>query len=190
MLDSKNKIMDIEAYKNLFEEIVSGTRQQPPYDDASYVNYVKLNHARMHRWEKKGVLTDELVDIIKSIKSKRNWILITEPWCGDAANSVPMIEKMARLNSNINLEIQLRDSGSEIDAYLTNGGKAIPKLIVRNNEGEDLFVWGPRPKEAQQLVMEQKDSELTKEQKYTNILQWYMKDKAVSIQKEIGAGLT
>ena len=143
----------------------------------------------MHRWEKKGELTDEMKTILSGITTKQNWVLITEPWCGDAANSVPLIAKMATLNSNINLEIQLRDSASEIDRYLTNGGKAIPKLIVRDVNGEDLFVWGPRPEKAQALVLSQKEEDLTQDEKYANILQWYMKDKGGSVQSEIISGL-
>ena len=45
----------------------------------------------------------------------------------------------------------MRDNdNSEIESYLTNGSKSIPKLIIRDNDGKDLFVWGPRPFACQQ----------------------------------------
>ena len=178
--------MNIQDYKNLFEDIVNERIRKSPYDDSSYVNYVKLNKSRTSRWEKKGEISEELREILSQIDTPQNWVLITEPWCGDAANSVPLINKMASLNSNINLQIQLRDSGSEIASYLTNGGKSIPKLIVRDNDGNDVFVWGPRPVQAQELVVNQKESDLSPDEKYSNILKWYLNDKGVSIQKEIG----
>lgn len=180
--------MTTKEYNTLFENIVNGSFTKAPYDDEYYTNYVKLNKARTHRWEKKGELSKELKELILKIDSEQHWELITEPWCGDAANSVPLIEKMALLNPKIKLNIQLRDSNSEIDNYLTNGGKSIPKLIVRNKEDEDLLVWGPRPVEAQELMNKHKDrTDLTQDEKYTKILQWYLKDKGQSIQKEIGA---
>lgn len=177
--------MNAQEYKTLFEDIVNGRYTVPPYDDPYYLNYVKLNTARTNHWEKKGEISEGLKNVLEQIDKKQTWILITEPWCGDAANSVPLIEKMAQLNHNINLDIELRDSGSQIEDYLTNGGKSIPKLIVRDDDGNDLFVWGPRPKETQELVIKQKDLDLTQDEKYTTILQWYLKDKGVSIQEEI-----
>lgn len=177
--------MNSQEYRKLFENIIEGMETNKPYDNMAYVDYVNLNKSRIHRWDKKGILTEELSSAISEIDEPQNWILITEPWCGDAANSVPLIEKMAELSPNINLNIQLRDSGSEIDNYLTNGGKSIPKLIVRDEEGNDLFTWGPRPKEAQELVIKQKDLDLSADEKYANVLKWYLKDKGQSIQNEI-----
>ena len=81
--------------------------------------------------------------IEKSIAPLRSFV--TEPmrWgrlflCGDAAHIVPIIYLMSRLNNNITLRIQLRDSGSEIEKYLTNGTKSIPMLIVRDENNKDL----------------------------------------------------
>ena len=172
-------------YRKFFDDILEGREVNVPYNNQSYVDYVKLNKSRTHRWDKKGILTEELSSAIKEIDEPQNWVLITEPWCGDAANSVPLIEKMAELNPNVNLTIQLRDSGSEIDNYLTNGAKSIPKLIVRDEVGNDLFTWGPRPKEAQELVIKQKGLDLSADEKYANVLKWYLKDKGQSIQSEL-----
>lgn len=177
--------MNAQEYRNLFAEILTGQFAEAPYDNPGYINYVKLNNSRMKRWTKQGIVSPELESAIMAIDKPQTWILITEPWCGDAANSVPYIEKMAALNPNITLEIQLRDSDSEIDNYLTNGGKSIPKLITRDSEGKDIFTWGPRPAEAQALVIKQKQSDASSDEKYGEILHWYKEDKGVSIQAEL-----
>jgi len=177
--------MNIEEYKNLFDEILTGKLTTAPYNNKSYLNYVKLNHSRMKRWRKKGILNPELEKAIKEIKSPQKWVLITEPWCGDAANSIPYIEKIAKLTPHITLEVQLRDSDSEIDNYLTNGGKSIPKLITRDCHENDIFSWGPRPAEAQALVIKQKESDASLDEKHTEILHWYKDDKGASIQREL-----
>ena len=115
------------------------------------------------------------------------WILITEPWCGDAAHGHAFIDKLAQLNENISLRIQNRDSSSsEINKYLTNGARSIPKLIVRDESGNDLFAWGPRPKEPQEMVMNHKlNNSLSAEEKSKELQRWYNKDKGVSMQNEL-----
>lgn len=182
--------MDLQEYRTLFETILGNETNEAPYDSAAYLNYVKLNRSRMKRWKKQGVINETLEQTIRNIKQPQKWVLITEPWCGDAANSIPYIEKMAALNPNITVDVQLRDSDSEIDSYLTNGGKSIPKLIVRDEQNNDLFTWGPRPVEAQALVQKQKQSDAPADEKYVEILHWYKDDKGVSIQEELLTLLT
>lgn len=178
--------MNWEEYTTQFEDILSGKLSDAPYDNPNYLEYVKLNHSRMNRWIKKGELTEEIKSSLDNIKTKQKWVLITEPWCGDAAHLAPFVEKMAAYSPNIELEIQLRDSEkSEINNYLTNGGKAIPKLIVRDENNVDLFSWGARPDEAQKIVINQKDSNQTAKEKKAELQVWYNKDKGRSIQKEI-----
>jgi hypothetical protein len=182
--------MTYTEYTAIFDQILSGTIQHAPYDDPHFVEYTKLNHSRMHRWEKTGLLSEDCKSTIQSIDEPMQWILITEPWCGDAAHGVPFIAKMAAENPLIHLEIQLRDSEeSEISSYLTNGGKSIPMLIVRNSMNEDLFVWGPRPEKCGELHHSLKAQEVTFEELKTALQQWYNTDKGVSIQEEIVAQL-
>ena len=179
--------MNLAEYEKQFTDILEGRNQDYPYDAESYVNYVKMNLARIKRWNKTGKLNPELVDVIENIDQPLKWVLITEPWCGDAAHSHAFIEKLVNLNPNISLEIQNRDApNSEIDQYLTNGGKSIPKLIVRDANGQDLFTWGPRPKEAQEMVMTQREDPSSDPENNRRALQkWYNKNKGKDMQEEL-----
>lgn len=179
-------MITFESYKEQFDNILEGKSFDTIYENPTFLNYVKLNASRMKRWEKTGKLDDETVQVVKNIAQPQKWVIITEPWCGDAAQIVPFIQKMASENKNIELVIQNRDNGSEIDHYLTNGGKSIPKLIVRDELGKDLFNWGPRPAPAQKLHFDLKeDSTLSAEEKKEKLQQWYNQDKGQLIQKEI-----
>ena len=146
-----------------------------------------MNRARIKRWLKTGKLLPDLADIIRNIKNPMQWLLITEPWCGDAAHSHAFIEKLSGLNELIQLEIQNRDAtGSEIEQYLTNGTKSIPILVVRDAKGKDLFTWGPRPKEAQEMFLSQKKASPDRTEDDKRALQkWYNKNKGVDIQEEL-----
>ena len=151
----------------------------------NYQHYIPLNKSRFTRSLKQGVITKELAEVIRSIHEKQDWIIITEPWCGDAAQIVPYLFKMAALNKLINVEVQLRDSNSEIDSYLSHGKMSIPKLIVRNKEGADRFIWGPRPQQLEAIYLELKNKNENIEDMKTILQKWYNEDKGKEIQEEI-----
>lgn len=176
--------MNYKDYTALFDQILKGEIKTSPYDQESFLDYTKLNQKRSERWEKKGQISTDLKELLQEIEPQ-DWILITEPWCGDAAHIVPFIEKMAATSDKINLQVQLRDADPFlIDQYLTNGGKAIPILVSRNKKGEDLFVWGPRPKEAQELMLKNKEADLPLDEQKMALQSWYNKDKGATICKE------
>ena len=173
-------------YKALFEAILSSKDPLPPYDAPDYMNYAKLNFSRMKRWEKQMQLDPGLVNCLQQLDHKQHWIIITEPWCGDAAHVLPFLVRLAEQSPLITYELQLRDSAPYlIESYLTNGGKSIPKLIVRDEKGVDLFTWGPRPGGAQSLVEELKNAEADFETMKLALQNWYNKDKGQEIFKEL-----
>ncbi len=179
--------MDITTYEQQFQDILESKNPQPPYDDAFYFKYLKLNYSRLKRWYKVGKIIPELASRIYQITEQQQWLLITEPWCGDAAHAHPFVGMLAKLNSNITLRVQNRDAeNSEISSYLTNGGKSIPILVVRDKNGADIFRWGPRPAGAQALYSSQmNDAQLSDEEKKAALQNWYNKDKGLSMQKEL-----
>ena len=178
--------IQLENYLDQFETILGQENPQPPYDSEDYINYTKLNYSRMKRWLANMELDEELAETIKGIKGKQHWIIITEPWCGDAAHSVPFLVRLAELNPGFTYELQYRDrEPSLIESYLTNGTRGIPKLIVRNEAGEDLFTWGPRPAVAQELINSLKEKETSMEDGIMALQQWYNIDKGQSLQEEI-----
>lgn len=178
--------MTFTDYQTAFDDILNAKNTNPPYDDEHYLEYTKLNSSRQYRWLKKGILSDKTIATIQSITTPQTWNIITEPWCGDAAHSVPFIVKMAELNPNIELNIMLRDGAdSEIENYLTNGGKSIPKLIIRDSEGKDLIVWGPRPEACQAIFLELRAKKTDLAEEKIAIQKWYNEDKGAAVQHEI-----
>ena len=133
-----------------------------------------MNKVRISRWNRKAKLLPKLVETISSIDDEMHWLLITEPWCGDAAHSNPFMTQLAETNPKIKLEIQNRDAlGSEIDKYLTNGTKSIPILVVRDSSGNDLFCWGPRPKLIQEIYLENRRQNIPTEETQKQLQSWY-----------------
>jgi len=142
--------------------------------DKNYYEYRKINAQRTKRILKTYNVSDELTDIILKMEKPQTWMVLTEDWCGDSAQNLPYIFKMSEQSANIKLQILLRDDYPEIiDQYLTNGGKSIPKLVSFDKEGNEIFTWGPRPVEGQNLVNEWKESGLSKEQFNPKLHLWY-----------------
>lgn len=179
--------MDFESYLAEFERILNSPSRPAPYDKAEYLTYAKLNWARLNRWLRTGKLTEQFVRILNRVSEPQHWIVITEPWCGDAAHSIPFLHLAAQLNPLISVEYELRDSPPfRINDYLTNGSKSIPKLIIQDNQGNDLAVWGPRPAGCQQLFNQLKAEGVDFEAQKTAQQNWYNADKGLSLQQEIG----
>ncbi|MGB9696744.1 MAG: thioredoxin family protein [Ignavibacteria bacterium] len=161
---------------------ISLLNQNNPYQE-----YTKLNLVRMNRILKTIEISKDFVRVLNQIHEKVYWLLISEPWCGDAANSVPIIAKAALKNPTITLRIFLRDSNPEImEQYLTNNAKSIPILVMLDENLNEVFRWGPRPKELQKLVMNMKNSnQFSKEEIIKKTQLWYAEDKSKSIQDEL-----
>jgi hypothetical protein len=180
--------MNFQSYLDYFEGILNNPVPPAPYDKPDYFNYAKLNWTRMQRWLKHGVLTEEIKTIVSTIKTPQYWIIITEPWCGDAAHVVPFLHLIAELNPLIKTDYELRDAEPfRINEYLTKGGKSIPKLIIRDEIGKDLATWGPRPAECQLLFDKLKEEQADFETFKIELQKWYNHDEGEKILKEIGA---
>ena len=178
--------MTFQDYLHYFQTTINHETPAAPYDDPDYLEYARMNWARMNRWLKTGKLSEELTRLIKDIREPQTWIIITEPWCGDAAHTVPFIHLLSELNPLITADYELRDSEPfRINDYLTNGSRSIPKVIFRDAGGRDLAVWGPRPAGCQQvyarLTAEKADFDTVK----TEIQKWYNADKGVEMQEEL-----
>ena len=161
------------------------------------LHYTRLNIARMKRIEKTTVLLPETIEALEATAGRHEWVVLTEGWCGDAAQIVPVLGLMAAATPGTELRIILRDQHLDImDAFLTNGGRSIPKLLlVDRNTREVIASWGPRPAVLQEIIMQTREraEEISDPALYKKIIdqskedaqRWYTSDKTVSIQAEV-----
>lgn len=178
--------MNYKQYQELIDKLLKNSNPPEPYNDSAYMDYVKLNQTRMKRWDKQLKLSDALLRKLLQISKLQQWIIITEPWCGDAAHIVPFLIKMSEINPLIKYEIQLRDREPFlINNYLTHGSKSIPRLIVRDKDGLDIFNWGPRPAGAQKIMNELKESNADFETIKIALQNWYNKNQGEELCAEL-----
>ncbi|KAF2512539.1 thioredoxin family protein [Flavobacterium foetidum] len=176
-------------YRKLVTDLVADGKSTGKEQSESLTNYTKLNEARMNRLEKTITIEDRIVYKLQNLKNHYIWLVLSEGWCGDAAQILPILNKMAmQSNKKIDLRIVLRDENEELmNQYLTNGGRAIPKVIVICKEAGIVRAdWGPRPKGAAKLMADYKrDFGIVDEKIKTDLQLWYLADKGISVQEEL-----
>lgn len=181
-----DKSLTYAEYIKLIDDLLLDGKTTGPNQSESMFNYGRLNRQRMHRLEKTVVLNDSLRERVQNNKRKMIWLVITEGWCGDAAQNIPVIEKIADASDLIETRYVLRDDNLELmDAYLTNNARSIPKLIALDAETlQPLGTWGPRPQVSMDLFIEMRERGLEKPLIMENLQRWYIADKNQSIQAE------
>ncbi len=185
--NSLKNTISYQEYKDLVKKLVVENKSTGPNQSEDLTNYSLLNDRRMKRLDKTIKITEDVAEEIQKIKEPQTWLLITEGWCGDAAQNLPVIHKMADLNTHIDLRLVLRDENlALIDLFLTNGGRAIPKLIILDKENNVINTWGPRPTVATNMAAAYKTEQGSLNANFKKDLQvWYNKNKGKSAQDDL-----
>jgi hypothetical protein len=182
-----NEAMDYDDYRQMIDELVEQDKTTGENHSEEMVYCTKMNVQRMNRLDKRIELADSLVKELNELDEKWIWLVLTEAWCGDAAQNISPIVKIAKESDNIDVKFILRDEHLDImDRYLTNGGRSIPKLICLDAETfEEMGSWGPRPEAAQEKAMEWKnDEDISKEEWAKKLHKWYAKNRTKELQSE------
>ena len=176
------------AYRNHIKTLLKEGKSSGNEQSEALTHYSELNEARMNRLEKTVKISTEIIQKLNQLNGDYIWLVISEGWCGDAAQILPVIYKMAELSERIDLKIVFRDENEDLmNLFLTNGTKSIPKLIILDKDTLELLGdFGPRPIGAKQLILDYKAKHgIVDETAKTNLQLWYLHDKGLSIQKEI-----
>ena len=175
-----------QEYKDLIKKLLAEGKSTGPNQSEDLTNYSMLNDRRMKRLDKTITISEETKLEIQKITAPQTWLVLTEGWCGDAAQNLPVLHKMAELNDNIKLKLILRDDHLALmDLFLTNGGRSIPKLIALDSKNNVIDTWGPRPTVATKMVADYKAKNGNLDAQFKQDLQvWYNKDKGKSTQDD------
>lgn len=186
MREYLERSMTFTDYISLVDKLLAEGKTTGPIQNEAKVEFTKLNRYRINRLEKTIVLGDTIKAAARGLTRKITWLIMTEGWCGDAAQNVPAIEKIAAASDNITTRYILRDENLELmDLYLTDGSRSIPKLIAIDDEsGDVLGTWGSRPLAAQLAFEDMKARGIDKDAILEQMQRWYNSDRSVAVQKE------
>ena len=179
------KGISYEQYlKDCSEKIESLGKSDTPHDK-TFLHYYELGLTRMQRVGKTYKPDPKQVSAFKTQNFNGKFLVISEGWCGDAAMILPVIHQFFSKNE---LKIVYRDENEElIQKYLTNGGKAIPIVLILDQNENVLNHWGPRPKYGMELLASHKENpEIYTAEDFHNDLQiYYTKNKGFDIIEEL-----
>ena len=184
--NSLKTAISYSGYRSLVSNLLIKGKSTGTEQSEDLTNYSMLNDRRMKRLDKTIKISEETIQEFQKVKRPQTWLVLTEGWCGDAAQSLPILNKIASYTANIDLKIVLRDENLDLmDLFLTNGGRSIPKLIVLDKDNNVLDFWGPRPTIATKMVTDYKEKNGILDPQFKQDLQvWYNKDKGKSVQKD------
>lgn len=175
------------TYRTMIKGLLVEGKSTGKEQSDDLLNYSKLNDARMDRLDKKIVISQDTQEALKNLTENYFLLVLAEGWCGDAAQVLPVLNKIAETSPKLDLRIVCRDENDELmNAYLTNGSKSIPKLILVNSKSEVVNTWGPRPSIATKMVQDYKEKHGALDADFKKNLQlWYNKNKGLNIQSDI-----
>ncbi|KGO90452.1 thioredoxin family protein [Flavobacterium suncheonense] len=183
----KNSYSYLEYRKKVSDLLAEG-KSSGNEQSEDLLHYSQLNEVRMNRLDKTIVVPEEVKKPLQALRKKYLWLVLAEGWCGDAAQLLPIMEKMTEMVATIDLRIVFRDENDALmQEFLTNGARSIPKLIILNADNHEvLAAWGPRPEAAARLIKEYKAKfGVVNEEAKTELQKWYLHDKGLSTMAEI-----
>lgn len=163
------------------------TSDDPHYNTDQILGFTKLNFSRINRLERTTILTADVLEALTQIREPWVWLILVESWCGDVAQILPVLKHMADQSGQIEIRLLLRDQNLPVmDAYRTNGGRAIPKLIcLRQRDLIELGTWGPRPAALQTEMNAWKLEDISFDMVIERAHSWYAKDHTQHTQAEL-----
>jgi len=184
--NSLQKTISYTDYRALVRNLLAEGKATGPEQSKDLTNYSRLNDRRMKRLDKTIKISEEVMLAFQKLKQPQTWLLLTEGWCGDAAQNIPVLNKIAEATEQIDLKIVLRDEHLPLmDLFLTNGGRSIPKLIALDKDNNVIDSWGPRPTTAIKMAADYKEKNGALDLVFKEDLQvWYNKDKGKSVQED------
>jgi hypothetical protein len=183
--DTQTNLLTYEEFRALIQnlhgqKLVTGLEQSE-----SLLAYSLLNEQRMNRWDKHYQVGAGLNAVMQQMPAGWHMVVIAEGWCGDAAQMIPALHQMAMLGVDWKFSIVLRDDHPKwMDAFLTNGARAIPIAILFDVNQEYVLHWGPRPQEAVQLIKNAKEQGIPSDVWKTTLHKWYATNKQMALETE------
>lgn len=184
---SLEKGISYTAYRELIKKLLTHQKSTGTEQTDDLLNFSKLNDKRMDRLDKTLKASEDTKIVINDLRNDFTLLVIAEGWCGDAAQIVPILNKIAEISTKIDLKIVLRDENSALmNQFLTNGSQSIPKIIIVDNQNKVINSWGPRPSIATKMVLDYKTENGSLDADFKKDLQiWYNKDKGNNTQEDL-----
>ena len=151
-----------------------------------YLDTVRKNEALWRGVYERVRLPGGAVDEARRLPGTWRLLALSEDWCGDAVNILPVVARFAEALPNVDLRVLSRDENLDImDAHLTGGrSRSIPVVILYDGDFRERGWWGPRPGRLQKWVMEE-GMKMEPGPRYAETRRFYARDRGKAIVAEV-----
>lgn len=160
----------------------------------AYTQLLNEDQLALHQLhERKAEIAGSDIEALRTA-GPLNILVITEPWCGDSLAIFPVVAKLFSAAGSEVRVIRRDEQLDLIDRFLTNGGRAVPIVVVLDEQFNVMFHWGPRPAPAQKMVLDAKaaiaSGETDKIDVHKTVRAFYSKNQGKAIVSEFVARVT
>jgi hypothetical protein len=115
-------------YRIIISDLLIQGKSSGAIQSEDLTHYSSLNETRMNRLDKTIKISDEILLKLQSMKNESIWLVISEGWCGDAAQSLPIFNKMDKVSAKIEMKMIL--SIPKITSRAINESKGIIACVI------------------------------------------------------------
>jgi hypothetical protein len=180
----------IERARNADHPTTGNSMLRERFDSAvtldQFTDQAKANQELWRAIRKRAQAPVDLVERLRSLPARRYLLVLTEDWCGDAVNTLPPVARLAEAVPQLELRVLPRDENLDLmDTHLTGTARAIPVVIVLDENHRELGWWGSRPQPLLRWFKSDEAQQLSKEDRYRGMRRWYARDHGRTALEEI-----
>ncbi|MCY3809600.1 MAG: thioredoxin family protein [Gemmatimonadetes bacterium] len=163
-----------------------GERFESALTFPSYLETVERNEGLWRSIYERAQVPAGVVQDGRAVPGRWRLLALSEDWCGDAVNILPVIARLAETLPDVELRVLSRDENPDLmDAHLTDGrSRSIPVVIVYDDRYREFGWWGPRPRELQRWVKAD-GMQLETGTRYAQVRRFYARDRGRVILAEM-----
>lgn len=166
-----------------------GADRSAAWDRAQpFADFLPTAEDNVDLWEQnysRARIPQDLADRAAAAVGTWRLLVLSEDWCGDAANTIPVLAAFADAVPALDLRLLARDENLELmDEHLTGTSRSIPVVILLDGDGVERGWWGPRPADLQAWVMGP-GMEMEKPDRYREVRKWYARDRGRTTVEDI-----
>ena len=154
----------------------------------TYAEFLPTANDNVNLWEQtysRARIPQDLADRASAAVGSWRLLVLSEDWCGDAANTIPVLAAFAEAVPNLDLRLLARDENLDLmDEHLTGTSRSIPVVMLLDGDGVERSWWGPRPADLQAWVLGP-GMDLEKPARYVEVRKWYARDRGRTTVEDI-----
>jgi hypothetical protein len=139
-------------------------------------------------WEalyKRATVPEPILERSKTLEQPWHLLVLSEEWCGDSINTLPLVAKLTDALPSIDMQILRRDDNPDLmNAHLTGTSRSIPVIMLLDGDYVERAWWGPRPRPLQEWVIKE-GLALPKDDRYREVRTWYARDHGMTALTEL-----